>query len=295
VAGATASDRFGTLQHGATAPFKSEDLTELVSQIGVDRIIITPGRADQDDVIDVVHAATSLGLKVSVLPRVLEVVGSSVELDDVEGARLLSMRSPGLGRSSRVVKRAVDVVGSTVGLLLLAPLLAGICLAIKLDSSGPVLFRQRRVGRDGSSFEMLKFRTMVRGADGQKDGLRHLNEAAGVFKIAEDPRMTRVGRLLRRTSLDELPQLANVLRGQMSLVGPRPLIVEEDRLIEGWRRRRLQLTPGMTGHWQVLGSARIPLEEMVRIDYLYVTNWSLWLDVKILLRTIPYVLSGKGL
>jgi lipopolysaccharide/colanic/teichoic acid biosynthesis glycosyltransferase len=178
---------------------------------------------------------------------------------------------------------------------LLAPLLAGICLAIKLDSSGPVLFRQRRVGRDGSSFEMLKFRTMVRGADGQKDGLRHLNEAAGVFKIAEDPRMTRVGRLLRRTSLDELPQLANVLRGQMSLVGPRPLIVEEDRLIEGWRRRRLQLTPGMTGHWQVLGSARIPLEEMVRIDYLYVTNWSLWLDVKILLRTIPYVLSGKGL
>jgi lipopolysaccharide/colanic/teichoic acid biosynthesis glycosyltransferase len=142
---------------------------------------------------------------------------------------------------------------------------------------------------------MLKFRTMVPGADEQKDELHHLNQASGLFKIHDDPRITRVGRLLRRASLDELPQLINVLRGEMSLVGPRPLVAEEDERIEGWHRRRLHLTPGMTGHWQVLGSSRIPLDEMVRIDYLYVTNWTLWLDIKILLRTIPYVLTQRGL
>ena len=166
---------------------------------------------------------------------------------------------------------------------------------IKLDSRGPVLFRQDRIGRDGKPFQMLKFRTMVQDADEHKDELRHFNQAEGLFKIAKDPRITRVGSLLRRMSLDELPQLLNVMRGEMSLVGPRPLVIDEDSLLEGWRRRRLQLTPGMTGHWQILGSARLPLEEMARIDYLYVSNWSLWLDVKILLRTIPYVLSGKGL
>jgi lipopolysaccharide/colanic/teichoic acid biosynthesis glycosyltransferase len=173
--------------------------------------------------------------------------------------------------------------------------MALIALAIKLDSRGPVLYRQQRVGRDGRTFSMAKFRTMVDGADSQKEALRHHNEADGLFKIADDPRITRVGRLLRRTSLDELPQLLNVLRGQMSLVGPRPLVPEDDERVQGWYRRRLHLTPGMTGRWQVLGSARIPLQEMVKLDYLYAANWSLWLDVKIMLRTIGFVLSRRGL
>ncbi len=128
-----------------------------------------------------------------------------------------------------------------------------------------------------------------------KAQLRQHNEASGLFKIADDPRVTRVGRILRSTSLDELPQLINVLRGEMSLVGPRPLVVEEDSKVEGWHRRRLHLTPGMTGHWQILGSARIPLHEMVKIDYLYVANWSFWGDVKILLRTVPYMLRRGGM
>jgi lipopolysaccharide/colanic/teichoic acid biosynthesis glycosyltransferase len=184
---------------------------------------------------------------------------------------------------------------SLLGLLCLAPLLLLIAVAIKVGSRGPVLFRQRRIGRDGEPFEMLKFRTMIDGAHAQRDALRHLNEADGLFKIEADPRVTKVGRILRRTSLDELPQLWNVVRGDMSLVGPRPLVIEEDRRIEGWHRRRLQLTPGMTGHWQILGSSRIPLHEMVNIDYLYVTNWSLWNDLKILMRTVQYVAARRGM
>jgi lipopolysaccharide/colanic/teichoic acid biosynthesis glycosyltransferase len=159
-----------------------------------------------------------------------------------------------------------------------------------------VFFRQLRVGRHGKRFHMLKFRTMVDGADALKESLRDRNEAKeGLFKIAEDPRVTRVGRWLRKTALDELPQLLNVYKGEMSLVGPRPLVVEEDQRVEGWHRRRLELMPGMTGPWQILGPSRVPLKEMVAIDYLYVANWSLWTDVKILLRTVPHVLGRRGL
>ena len=148
---------------------------------------------------------------------------------------------------------------------------------------------------DGRPFEIFKFRTMVPEAEALKGNLVHLNETEGLFKIAADPRITRVGAVLRRTALDELPQLLNVWRGEMSLVGPRPLVVDEDAKIEGLDRSRLHLTPGMTGHWQVLGSSRIPMHEMVGIDYLYVANWSLWTDVKILMRTVPFVLLRRGL
>jgi exopolysaccharide biosynthesis polyprenyl glycosylphosphotransferase len=270
-------------------------LQAILAEERVDRLIIAPESADAEDVLNLIRASTSLGLKVSVVPRVLEVVGSSVEFDDVEGLPLLCMRNPRLSRSSHLVKRAMDVTLAAAGLLVFSPLLAVIAVTIKLDSRGSVLFRQLRIGRDGKPFEMLKFRTMAAGAEAHRDELRHLNEADGLFKIAADPRITRVGRWLRKLSLDELPQLWNVVRGDMSLVGPRPLVVEEDRRIQGWHRRRLQLTPGITGHWQILGSARIPLNEMVKIDYLYVTNWSLWNDVKILLRTIPYVIGRRGL
>jgi len=201
----------------------------------------------------------------------------------------------GLTQSSRFLKRALDVGGSLAALVLLAPLLVTIAVAVKLSSRGPVLFRQARVGKGGRTFGLLKFRTMYDGADELKHELLALNEADGLFKIADDPRITPLGRFLRRCSLDEVPQFFNVLRGEMSLVGPRPLVVEEDSRIQGWLRRRLDVTPGMTGIWQVLGSARVPLHEMVKLDYLYRANWSLWLDIKILIRTVPFVLARRGL
>jgi exopolysaccharide biosynthesis polyprenyl glycosylphosphotransferase len=273
-----------------------ESLGMVLALEDVDRVLICPTTSDAEHILDAIRVVKALGVKVSVLPRLFEVVGSSVEFDDIDGVTLLGVRRYGLTRSSGVLKRCLDLTGAALGLLALAPLMAMISLAIKLDSRGPVLFRQRRMGRGNLVFEMLKFRTMVDGADGQKHKLRASNEASGgLFKIEDDPRITRVGRFLRRTSLDELPQLINVLRGEMALVGPRPLVIDEDARIEGWQRRRLQLPPGMTGLWQVFGSSRIPLPEMVKIDYLYGANWSLWLDVKILLRTVPFVLGRRGL
>ncbi|HEX7292737.1 MAG TPA: exopolysaccharide biosynthesis polyprenyl glycosylphosphotransferase [Conexibacter sp.] len=262
----------------------------------VQRIVIAPGPHDREEaMLELVRIAKTLGVRVSIVPRVCEVVGSSVRFDQLDGMTLLGVQRLGLTRSAELAKRAVDVLGALVLLLAAAPLLALFALAIKLDSPGPVLFRQTRVGRGDRRFQIFKFRTMVADAERRKHELQARSELDGLFKIARDPRVTRVGRLLRASSLDELPQLLNVLRGEMSLVGPRPLIVDEDCKITGWSRGRLHLKPGMTGHWQVLGSGRIPLAEMVKIDHLYVANWSLWLDLKILARTAIHVLARRGM
>ena len=270
------------------------NLPNAITDLDVHRVVISGDGAPPHAVLETIQSAKSMGVNVSLLPAMFEVVGSSVAFDHVGGLTVLGVRRFGLSRRARTVKATFDVVGSVILLLLLAPLLATVALAIRMGSSGPILFRQTRVGRDGRRFQMLKFRSMVADADERKADLRGRNEADGLFKIEDDPRATRVGRFLRRTSLDELPQLFNVLRGEMSLVGPRPLVVDEDSRIEGFYRRRLHLTPGMTGPWQVAGSARIPLHDMKSIDYLYVANWSLWLDVKILLRTIPHVVLRRG-
>jgi exopolysaccharide biosynthesis polyprenyl glycosylphosphotransferase len=266
----------------------------LVAHHDVHRVIVAPVTTDARDTMDLIRVAKQLGVRVSVLPRLFEVVGSSVEFDHVDGLTMLGVRRFGLTRSSHRLKRAFDFAGASIMLIALAPIMAAVALAIRLDSRGPMLFRQTRVGRGGERFEIFKFRTMVPEAEELKCNLRHLNETQGLFKIANDPRITRVGSFLRTTALDELPQLFNVWRGEMSLVGPRPLVIDEDAKIEGLDRSRLHLTPGMTGHWQILGSGRIPLHEMVGIDYLYVANWSLWTDLKILLRTVPYMLARRG-
>jgi exopolysaccharide biosynthesis polyprenyl glycosylphosphotransferase len=272
------------------------DFQALVRRLDVHRVIVAPETTDSAEMLDLIRVAKALGVRVSVLPRLLEVVGSTVEFDQVDGVTMLGVRRFGLTRSSWLLKRSFDLAGAALIIVLSAPLMIALAFAIKVDSRGPVFFRQVRVGRDGARFRIFKFRSMVADADARKDQLRHRNEAAtGLFKIAADPRVTRVGRVLRKTSLDELPQLFNVLRGQMSLVGPRPLVVEEDARIEGLDRSRLHLTPGMTGPWQVLGSSRIPIHEMVSIDYLYVANWSLWTDLKILLRTAARVVGRDGI
>jgi exopolysaccharide biosynthesis polyprenyl glycosylphosphotransferase len=271
------------------------ELADLLLTERVDRAVIAAPGSPTEKLLDRIRLVKSLGIKVSVLPRLFEVVGSSVEVEDLGGVMLLGLRRYELTTSSKLLKRSLDVVVSATALVLLAPLFAVIAIAIRVSSPGPVLFRQSRIGRHGVSFPMLKFRSMYDGADELKAELDEMNEAEGLFKIADDPRVTPVGRLMRRTSLDELPQLINVLRGEMSLVGPRPLVGDEDAQIKGWLRRRLDVIPGMTGIWQVHGSSRIPLREMVKMDYLYRANWSLWLDIKILVRTVPHVLSRRGL
>jgi exopolysaccharide biosynthesis polyprenyl glycosylphosphotransferase len=280
--------------HGEQPPWQALDWA--VSRYNPHRVIVATSDADSETTINVISRAKSLGVNVTIMPRIAEVIGSSVTFDQLGGIPMLGVRRFGLPRSSQFVKRAVDVSGATIAMLLTGPIMALIVLLIRLDSPGPALYRQTRVGRDGRRFTMLKFRSMLDGAHTQRTALEREADAGGLFKLAADPRVTRVGRLLRRTSLDELPQLINVLRGEMSLVGPRPLIVEEDEQVAGWHRRRLHLTPGMTGPWQVMGSAlvRVPLQDMVTIDYLYVANWSLWVDIKILVHTIVHVLARRG-
>ncbi len=272
---------------------RGTDFARYVVERNIHRVIVAQD-ASSDRVLQTVRYFKEHALKVSVMPSILEVVGSSVEFDELGGTTLLGVRSFGLSRSSQLLKRGFDIAGSLALFVIGAPLFALAAAAIKLDSRGPVFFAQTRVGQDGRRFTMIKFRTMLAGADRMHAELADLNETEGLFKLTTDPRVTRVGGFLRRTSLDELPQLINVLRGEMSLVGPRPLVEDEDRRVVGWHRRRLHLTPGMTGAWQIMGETRVPLSEMVMMDYMYIVNWSLWSDVKILLQTASHVVRRRG-
>ena len=272
------------------------DLQRLVAELRVHRLVIVPDANDSDAAtFEMVRAAKWIGIRVSLYPSILAAVGSGAVLDELDGLTLLAVPRFGLSRSSGIIKRTSDVVVATLTLVATAPLIGVISTMIRLDTPGPVFFCQTRVGRNGRRFRMFKFRSMVDGADAMKGELVTLNEAVeGFFKIANDPRVTRVGSWLRRTHLDELPQLWNVIRGEMSLVGPRPLIVEEDEQITGADRSRLRLTPGITGPWQIRGPMSTPLSEMAKLDYLYISNWSLWQDFDILLKTALRVIDRAG-
>lgn len=271
-----------------------DDLEALVAHEQVSRIVVSAPDLATPLLESTLHHCRALGLKISVLPRFSDVLGAGVHIDDVEGLTTLGLARPSLPRSSRAIKRAMDVAAAGVMLLASAPVLLVLALAIKLDSRGPVLFRQERVGRGGRSFRVLKLRTMVADAEQRREALVCQSSDPNWLKLDADPRITRLGGWLRRLSLDELPQLWNVLRGEMSLVGPRPLVPTEDERVQGWARGRLDLTPGLTGYWQVLGRTRIPFEEMVKLDYLYAMNWSLWEDVRLMMKTLPVVLAGHG-
>jgi len=269
-------------------------LSELVERHDIERLIVSRAGASDETMLELLQECRDLSLQISLLPAHVDAIGPSVEVDDIEGITVLGLNPLTLARSSRFLKRSMDIVGATVGLLLFSPLIVLVAVAVRLDSRGSVLFTQQRIGRKGRTFRVLKFRTMVPGAERQVEELFEQSDDPHWLKLDHDPRITRIGRVLRLTSLDELPQLWNVLRGDMSLVGPRPLIETEDATVSGWARTRLDLAPGITGMWQVLGRTSIPFEEMVKLDYLYVTNWSLWLDVKLLLRTFLVVLHRRG-
>jgi exopolysaccharide biosynthesis polyprenyl glycosylphosphotransferase len=273
-----------------------EDMPALVRLLDVERVIVAFSNEGHDDMLDSIRKLNELNVQVDVVPRYFEVLSPSVGVHTVEGLPMLGLPPVRLSRSSQLLKRSLDVVGASIGLLLLAPLFAVVALLIKRDSPGPVFFRQVRMGSNDQCFRIFKFRTMVVGADQRKHEVAHLNKHLAddprMFKINHDPRVTRVGRWLRDTSIDELPQLLNVVRGDMSLVGPRPLILEEHRFVDDWATRRTDLRPGITGLWQVLGRDDIGFSEMVKLDYLYVTTWTLASDVRLIFRTLPALFRG---
>jgi exopolysaccharide biosynthesis polyprenyl glycosylphosphotransferase len=273
-----------------------DDIVSVIRDHRVDSLIIS-GRVDQDSFEAVVDAGTLAGCEVFSAPRMLHSGLVKPQLVWRSGLPLVQLTRPSLRGRQLVVKRALDIVLSLCLLAALSPLFAVIALLIRLDSRGPVFFRQNRAGYGGRRFRMTKFRTMCVNADAQKMELAHLNHTADprLFKIPNDPRVTRVGSLLRKWSLDELPQLIDVLMGQMTLVGPRPFFESDMSSYEEHHFRRLGAKPGITGLWQVSGrSSVIDFEEVVRLDQEYINGWSPWLDLKILLRTLPAVVRRTG-
>ena len=258
-------------------------------------VIVGAERLPDDDLLDLVHSVRLRGIPLRVVPGAFALMRGRTILSEGMGLPLLEVHYPGLDNTQRTLQRILDVAGSVCGLLLLSPLLLAVAVAVRLDSPGPVLFRQKRAGADEKIFVCYMFRSMHRDAEVRQAALEDLNEAEGpVFKIRDDPRVTRVGRFLRRWSLDELPQLVNVLKGEMSLVGPRPLPVRDFLKMEEAHKRRLGAVPGMTGYWQTSGRSDLSFEEMVRLDLYYIENWSLSFDLKIILKTLGAVLNRKG-
>jgi exopolysaccharide biosynthesis polyprenyl glycosylphosphotransferase len=292
-------ERRGDLEH-LTLLGSPDQLLDIVNSCMIERVVIAFSTESDDKMAALVRSLDDMNVQVDVVPRLFDVVGSAFDVHSVEGLPLMGLRPPRLSRSSILIKRTIDVLIATTGLVLLTPIFLLTALAIRLNSPGPVFFRQLRMGANGRTFYLYKFRTMIVDAESRIVEFAVVNKHAGpggdprMFKGVNDPRVTRVGRILRRFSIDELPQLINVVMDDMSLVGPRPLIIEEDRHVKDWARRRLDIKPGITGPWQVLGRSEIPFGEMVLLDYQYVTRWSLYEDVKLLLRTLPAVLRRRG-
>ena len=272
-----------------------DDLPHVLEEVRPDEVILAEADFDEATVLEIVRQAHASGIKVELAPATTELLVQRGEYVPGHGAPLFELRPPVLTGWDWAVKRTFDIVVSLLAGVLLLPLWLLIALAIKLDSRGPVLYVDRRIGVGEREFGMLKFRTMVAGAAALQPQLENANEAEGaLFKIRDDPRVTRVGRVLRRLSLDEVPQIVNVLKGEMSLVGPRPLPIRDHRLLEDWHRARYAVLPGMTGLWQISGRSGLTFDDLVRLDFTYLENWSIWLDITIIARTIPAVLTRRG-
>jgi exopolysaccharide biosynthesis polyprenyl glycosylphosphotransferase len=280
---------------GAFSPGRDGSIREPLQRLSPDEVILNEGDFDEATVFGIVEAAHAEGVRVRIAPKTTELLLQRGEYVPGQGAPLFELRPPVFAGADWAVKRVFDLVVSSVVVLVGLPLWLLIAAAIKLDSRGPVLYRDRRVGIGEREFPMLKFRTMVQGAADLQTELETRNEAGGaLFKIRDDPRVTRVGRLLRRLSIDELPQVLNVLRGEMSLVGPRPLPLRDYRQLQQWHRRRYNVLPGITGLWQISGRSNLTFDDLVRLDFYYIENWSIWLDISILVKTLPAVVAARG-
>jgi exopolysaccharide biosynthesis polyprenyl glycosylphosphotransferase len=271
------------------------DLPAVLDRERVDELILTDSDFRDRELLEIVDAAHRRGVEVRIAPKATELLTQRVEFLPGQGIPLFELRPPAFVGLDWVVKRAFDLVVSSLVLVVGLPLWLAIAAAVKLNSRGPVFFRDRRIGLGEQEFGMLKFRTMYADAAGMQAELEASNEADGpLFKIREDPRVTSVGAFLRRFSLDEIPQLWNVLRGEMSLVGPRPLPLRDYERLDAWHRKRYLVLPGVTGLWQISGRSNLGFDDLVRLDFFYLEHWSIWLDISILAKTLPAVVAGRG-
>jgi exopolysaccharide biosynthesis polyprenyl glycosylphosphotransferase len=271
------------------------NIPRLVKELAIDEVIITLPWMYHRKIVSIVAQCEREKVRVRIIPDIFQMTLSHLDVEDLGGIPMIGVREISISGSQRFLKRATDVVISLALVILLAPFFLLLSLIIRLDSPGPPIFRQIRVGKDERLFACFKFRSMYQDADRKKEELLDRNEVDGpVFKIRQDPRITPVGRFLRRSSMDELPQLLNVLMGHMSLVGPRPAIPSEVQRYQPWHKRRLEVAPGMTGLWQVSGRSELTFDEMVLLDLYYIENWSPALDLQIMVRTLPKVILAEG-
>jgi exopolysaccharide biosynthesis polyprenyl glycosylphosphotransferase len=272
-----------------------DELPRVLEAQPVHELIVNGGDVTDDQLVELVEQAHQLGVQVRVAPTAAEILQQRAEYVPGQAVPLFELRPPVFAGVDWATKRVFDLCVSTLVVVVGLPLWLLIAAAIKLDSRGPVFYRDRRVGLGEREFEMIKFRTMLSGADRLQDKLETRNEASGpLFKIRDDPRVTRVGALLRRFSLVEVPQALNVLRGEMSLVGPRPLPIRDYEKLQPWHRKRYNVLPGITGLWQISGRSELTFDDLVRLDFYYLENWSIWMDITILLKTIPAVFGQRG-
>jgi len=272
-----------------------ESLRAILGEHDVDELIVTDSDYDDRELLSVVEQAHRRGVKVRIAPNTTDLLTDRADYVPGQGMPLFELRPPAFAGTDWALKRTFDLLVSAIVVVVGAPVWLAIALSIKLGSRGPVLYRDSRIGLHERPFGLFKFRTMVAGASDRQHELEEANEASGaLFKIRDDPRVTPVGRLLRRFSIDELPNMLNVLAGQMSLVGPRPLPVRDHAMLEDWHRKRYLVLPGMTGLWQISGRSDLSFDDLVRLDFYYLENWSIWLDISVLAKTVPAVLSKRG-
>ncbi|HHI03054.1 MAG: sugar transferase [Candidatus Zixiibacteriota bacterium] len=272
-----------------------DNISRLISTNQVDFVVMALEKDDQHYKQRVFSTVESMGIKICLLPDIFVQSGSKCRSFSLNGQPVFLYHSVPEDRVALFIKDIIDRVGAAVGIILSAPIIAIAALAIRIDSKGPIFFKQVRSGKNGKAFKMIKLRTMVNEADTFKEQLQHLNEMSGpVFKIQDDPRITKVGKFLRKYSVDEFPQFFNVLKGDMSLVGPRPPLPQEVEKFEPWQHRKLSVKPGLSCLWQVNGRSNLDFEHWIELDLQYIDQWSLAMDAKILAQTIPAVLKGKG-